>query len=51
VARVERRKAPAAVQTPLEALMRAHLKYLEVRNYSEFTVRGRAGHIQFSLTG
>src|ERR1019366_5691511 len=47
MARVEKRKAPAQAQTPLEALMRDHLKYLEVRNYSEYTVRGRAGHIQF----
>ena len=29
--------------------MREHLRSLEVRNYSEFTVRGRAGHIQFFL--
>ena len=42
MARVEKRKAQASARTPLEALMRAHLKYLEVRNYSEFTVRGRA---------
>jgi integrase/recombinase XerD len=49
MARVEKRKAQASARTPLEALMRAHLKSLEVRNYSEFTVRGRAGHIQFFL--
>jgi integrase/recombinase XerD len=49
MARVEKRKAPAQAQTPLEALMRDHLKYLEVRNYSEYTVRGRAGHIQFFI--
>ena len=49
MARVEKRKAPALAQTPLEALMRDHLKYLEVRNYSEYTVRGRAGHIQFFI--
>jgi integrase/recombinase XerD len=29
--------------------MREHLRSLEVRNYSEFTVKGRAGHIQFFL--
>jgi integrase/recombinase XerD len=33
----------------LEALMREHLRSLEVRNYSEFTVKGRAGHIRFFL--
>lgn len=50
MARVERRRKPQApVATPLEALMRDHLLALEVRNYSEFTVRGRAGHIGFFL--
>jgi len=49
MARVEKRKAPAPVQTPLQALMREHLHALEVQNYSEFTVRGRAGHIGFFL--
>ncbi len=49
MARVEKRRAAAPPHTPLESLMREHLKYLEVRNYSEFTVRGRAGHIQFFL--
>jgi len=49
MARVERRKALAPVQTPLQALMREHLHALEVQNYSEFTVRGRAGHIGFFL--
>jgi integrase/recombinase XerD len=29
--------------------MREHLRALEVQNYSEFTVRGRAGHIGFFL--
>ena len=29
--------------------MREHLRALEVQNYSEFTVRGRAGHIHFFL--
>ena len=43
------RKSPAPAQTPLEALMREHLKWLETRNYSEFTVQGRAGHIGFFL--
>ena len=49
MARVEKRKAPAPVQTPLEDLMRQHLKYLEVKNYSEYTVRGRSGHIRFFI--
>ena len=46
MARVEKRRKPQApIQTPLQALMRDHLHALEVQNYSEFTVRGRAGHI------
>jgi integrase/recombinase XerD len=49
MARVEKRRAAAPPQTPLESLMREHLKALQVQNYSEFTVRGRAGHIQFFL--
>jgi integrase/recombinase XerD len=50
MARVEKKRKPqAAPATPLEALMREHLKSLQVRNYSEYTVRGRAGHIQFFL--
>ena len=48
MARVEKKRKPqAAPATPLEALMREHLRSLEVRNYSEFTVKGRAGHIRF----
>ncbi|MFZ1940086.1 MAG: site-specific tyrosine recombinase XerC [Terracidiphilus sp.] len=50
MARVEKKRKPqTAPATPLEALMREHLRSLEVRNYSEFTVKGRAGHIQFFL--
>ena len=50
MARVEKKRKPqAAPATPLEALMREHLRSLEVRNYSEFTVKDRAGHIRFFL--
>jgi integrase/recombinase XerD len=49
MARVEKHRALAPAQTPLEALMRDHLKALQIQNYSEFTVRGRAGHIGFFL--
>lgn len=50
MARVTKRRKPeAAPATPLEALMREHLRALQVQNYSEFTVKGRAGHIQFFL--
>jgi len=45
----KRRKPEAPPATPLESLMRGHLRALEVQNYSEFTVKGRAGHIQFFL--
>lgn len=44
-----KRKQLTAPATPLEALMREHLHSLEVQNYSELPVRGRAGHIQFFL--
>jgi integrase/recombinase XerD len=50
MARIEKKRKPAAPPaTPLEALLREHLHALAVQNYSEFTVRGRAGHIQFFL--
>jgi integrase/recombinase XerD len=50
MARVEKRRKPQpAPQTPLEALMYAHLRALEVQNYSPYTVKGRAGHIQFFI--
>jgi integrase/recombinase XerD len=50
MARIEKRRTPpVSRQTPLEALMREHLLALEVQNYSEFTVRGRSGHIGFFL--
>ena len=46
MARVEKRRRPQPViQTPLQALMHDHLRALQVKNYSEYTVRGREGHI------
>jgi integrase/recombinase XerD len=50
MARVEKRKPQAPAQTPLQRLMREHLRNLEVQHYSEFTVRGREGHIGFFLS-
>jgi integrase/recombinase XerD len=50
MARLEKQRKPASVaETPLELLMREHLRALQMQHYSEFTVRGRAGHIQFFL--
>ena len=50
MARVEKkRKTVTAPATPLEALMREHLRSLEVRNYSEYTVKNRRVHIGFFL--
>ena len=50
MARVETKRKPArAVETQLEALMRDHLRALQVQNYSPYTVKGREGHIQFFL--
>jgi len=50
MARVEKRRKPQpTIETPLQALMRDHLRALQVKNYSEFTVRGREGHIGFFI--
>ncbi|HUZ95956.1 MAG TPA: site-specific tyrosine recombinase XerC [Edaphobacter sp.] len=50
MARVTKKRKPqAAPATPLDALMREHLLALQVQNYSEFTVKGREGHIRFFL--
>jgi integrase/recombinase XerD len=50
MARIEKPRKPVrAVETPLEALMHEHLRALQVQNYSAYTVKGRAGHIQFFL--
>jgi integrase/recombinase XerD len=50
MARVEKqRKTVRVAETPLEMLMREHLRALQVQNYSPYTVKGREGHIQFFL--
>ena len=50
MARLEKKRKPArSFETPLELLMRDHLRALQVQNYSEFTVRGREGHLWFFL--
>jgi hypothetical protein len=50
MARVEKRRKPQpTIETPLQALMRDHLRALQVKNYSEFTLRGREGHIGFFI--
>jgi hypothetical protein len=42
---VRKRKAPAAPSTPLQSLMEKHLEDLLVKNYSEYTIKGRRVHI------
>lgn len=50
MARITRKRKPdAAPQTPLESLMREHLSSLEVRGYSEHTVKNRLVHIGFFI--
>jgi integrase/recombinase XerD len=50
VARVTKKRTPEAAPTsPLERLMRDHLESLQVRNYSEHTVRNRLVHIRFFI--
>ena len=45
MARVPRRKALPAAATPLAALLEKHLEDLRLKNYSEYTVKGRRVHI------
>jgi integrase/recombinase XerD len=50
MARVIRKRKPEPVpQTPLESLMQEHLNALEVRGYSEHTVKNRLVHIGFFI--
>jgi integrase/recombinase XerD len=50
VARVVRKRKPEAEpKTQLEAMMRAHLEALQVKGYSEYTVRNRLVHIRFFI--
>ena len=50
MARVTKKRTPEAAPTsPLERLMRDHLESLQVRNYSEHTVRNRLVHIRFFI--
>src|ERR1700728_2418115 len=50
MARVTRKRKPdPEPQTPLETLMREHLNSLQVRGYSEHTVKNRLVHIGFFI--
>jgi integrase/recombinase XerD len=50
MARITKKRKPAIpARTPLESLLHEHLSTLAMQNYSEFTVKGREGHIQFFL--
>jgi integrase/recombinase XerD len=46
---VRKRKPPEPPATPLAALLEKHLEDLRVRNYSEYTLKGRRVHIGFFL--
>ena len=44
---IRKRKLVEPPKTPLAALMEKHLEDLRVKNYSEYTIKGRRVHIQF----
>jgi integrase/recombinase XerD len=46
---VKKRKPETAPHTPLEIMMHAHLEALQVKGYSEWTVRNRLVHIGFFI--
>lgn len=46
---VRKRKPPEPPATPLAALMEKHLEDLRLKNYSEYTIKGRRVHIGFFL--
>jgi integrase/recombinase XerD len=46
---VRKRKSPEPPATPLAALLEKHLEDLRLKNYSEYTIKGRRVHIQFFL--
>ena len=46
---VRKRKAPAVPSTPLELLLEKHLEDLRLKNYSEYTIKGRRVHIDYFI--
>ena len=48
---VKPRKAVEPPKTPLAALLEKHLEDLRLKNYSEYTIKGRRVHIHFFLFG
>ena len=46
---VRKRKLVEPPKTPLAMLMEKHLENLRLKNYSEYTIKGRRVHIQFFL--
>lgn len=46
---VRKRKSVEPPKTPLAALMEKHLDDLRLKNYSEYTIKGRRVHIGFFL--
>ena len=46
---VRKRKSPEPPQTPLALLLEKHLDDLRLKNYSEYTIKGRRVHIGFFL--
>jgi integrase/recombinase XerD len=46
---VRKRKTRAAPSTPLELLLEKHLEDLRLKNYSEYTIKGRRVHIDYFI--
>lgn len=49
MSRVVRKRTPDPPLSPLAAMMEKHLLDLRVKNYSEYTIKNRRGHIGFFL--
>jgi len=50
MARITRKRKPHVLpETPLALLLEKHLEDLRLKNYSEYTIKGRRVHIQFFL--
>ena len=46
---VRKRKKVEPPATVLASMLEKHLEYLRLRNYSEYTIKGRRVHIHFFL--
>ena len=50
MARIVRKRRPTqAPTTPIAALLETHIDHLRLKNYSEYTIKGRRVQIKFFL--